>query len=381
MTQGLKFFALDLHISVIADIRHILRNLGQEVVDWTLSNHSWVMGRKRDRVDVVNQSNWHAIDPSMCDAFYRRYRDELGQYDAFIVTHTPCLAMLYERWNKPVVVVASTRYEQPFASDAGKWAAFNDYLRRQRDSGLLIPLANNRYDAAYAKAFTGFDWPVIPSLCEYVNAPARFERPEFLYWGRFDEFPRPVGLLDRHQALAVRTSLWQKLSGRFGSMARGYAWSSLAAYSGVVHLPYNASIMSLFEHYWSNLPLLLPTQAYLRELYAAHRMEGVLSQLSFNSVYGLRPGSAITPLDGPDPNQYDDIDAVMSWLRLADYYENEDMPHVVYFGPGDDLADKMNSVDPREIGARMRATNRVRRQRVYGAWQSVLDDLAVRLGG
>jgi len=35
----MKFFNIDLHISVIADLRRIFNDLGHEVDDWTLSEH------------------------------------------------------------------------------------------------------------------------------------------------------------------------------------------------------------------------------------------------------------------------------------------------------------------------------------------------------
>ena len=76
----------------------------------------------------------------MCDTFYERYQHELSVYDGFIVTHTPCFAMLYERWNKPVICVASTRYEHPFSDRKEEWEDLNRYLAEKIDDGLLISL-------------------------------------------------------------------------------------------------------------------------------------------------------------------------------------------------------------------------------------------------
>jgi hypothetical protein len=38
----------------------------------------------------------------------------LSKYDGFIVTHTPVFARLFERFEKPVILVNSCRYDQPF---------------------------------------------------------------------------------------------------------------------------------------------------------------------------------------------------------------------------------------------------------------------------
>src|ERR1700733_14038313 len=159
--------------------------MGHSVTDWSISGHTWVFGRSPAHVEIVNSNTWKNIDPSMASAFYERYRHELEQYDSFIVTHAPCLAMLYEKWKKPIIVVASTRYEYPFSNDRNKWEQFNDFLRHKIDEGLIIPLANNRYDSQYAEYFTQRPWKVIPSLCEYTGAPYRPSRRDYLYFSHY----------------------------------------------------------------------------------------------------------------------------------------------------------------------------------------------------
>ena len=124
----MKFFNLDLHISVIADIKNIFLDLGHEVDNWTLSGHSWVFGKERDTVEHVNEKTWRNITPDMCDKFYNTYKHQLDQYDGFIVTHTPCFSMLYEKFDKPIITVASTRYEDPFSNKMVEWIKFNSCL-------------------------------------------------------------------------------------------------------------------------------------------------------------------------------------------------------------------------------------------------------------
>ena len=47
------------------------------------------------------------------------------------------------------------------------------------------------------------------------------------------------------------------------ALERGYKWQEVADYKGVIHIPYNASTMSLFEQYASNIPLFFPTLEFL----------------------------------------------------------------------------------------------------------------------
>ena len=85
----MKFFNLDLHISVIADIKHIFKELGHEVDNWSISGHSWVMGKKQADVKYVNQNTWRGINKNLANQFYEHYKDELSKYDGFIVTRNP----------------------------------------------------------------------------------------------------------------------------------------------------------------------------------------------------------------------------------------------------------------------------------------------------
>ena len=57
----MKFFNIDLHISVIEDIKTIFADLGHQVDSKCMSYHAWVLGRTTDKVDIVSQNNWRNI--------------------------------------------------------------------------------------------------------------------------------------------------------------------------------------------------------------------------------------------------------------------------------------------------------------------------------
>jgi hypothetical protein len=369
----MHFFNIDLHVAVIADVRRILEGLGHRVTSWGISGHEWVFGRHPARVDVINQATWRGLDQRLCDAFYARYARELDGYDAFVVTHTPSFAMLYERWEKPIIVVASTRYECPFTSDRARWEGLNAFLRRHIDDGLVIPVANNKYDAAYAEYFTGRPWPVIPSLCEYTGARYTGTRPQFLHTSLFKGFELPPGVVDRDRAFApslIARALWRVP----GVLRRGPSWQDFADHRGVIHVPYNASIMQLFELYSAGVPLFMPSFQFLGALHRRHAREGVLSQLSYNQVEGRPPGSAI-PADARDPNNYVDTDLVMEWTRLADFYDPENMPHIVQFDSFDHLRELLEITPLAAVSERMRAHQATRRAAAISSWRKAIERL------
>ena len=75
-----------MHVSVIEDIKTIFNDLGHQVDSKNISFHNWVFNRIPDKVDIISQNNWRNLSPELCEAFYNRYKDELSDYDGFIVT-------------------------------------------------------------------------------------------------------------------------------------------------------------------------------------------------------------------------------------------------------------------------------------------------------
>ena len=116
-----KLFNIDLHMSVIADVKDTLARLYGDrvtITDWYISildteafgfpkpslilremilkehEQAWRLGIEGDPT-TLNEFSFQHIDQEMIDRFVERYRAELVKYDGFIVTHTPVFARLY----------------------------------------------------------------------------------------------------------------------------------------------------------------------------------------------------------------------------------------------------------------------------------------------
>ena len=165
----MRIFNLDCHISVISDLTKIFTELGHEVVSWSVSGHNFLFGREPMVVEIVNQHTWMSLDKDMCDRFYDRYKDELSEYDAFLCTYPPSFSMLYEKFDKPIILQIPIRYEVPFHNDKSKWTIFNEYLRDGIDSGKILAVANSEYDKRYFEFFVERECELIPNICEYTN--------------------------------------------------------------------------------------------------------------------------------------------------------------------------------------------------------------------
>jgi hypothetical protein len=351
----MKLFNLDCHISVIADLKKIFEDLGNEVTSWSLSGHNWVFDKNPTQVDIINQNTWRNLNKKMCDKFYERYKDELSEYDGFICTYPPAFSMIYEKFNKPIILQIPIRYEIPFNSNPNKWNEFNEYLRKGIDSGIIIPVANSEYDKKYFEFFIGRNCNLIPSICEYTNTKWNPTKNQFLYSSRL-----PITF--KTDIIVNKDDL-----GR-------YKWEDISNYKGVIIIPYNCSTMSIFEYYTSGIPIFCPSKSFMKELYIKYGYY-VLSELTWNKTFGLSPGSSINCDSSMDPNKYDDSEIMSRWIEYSDFYNEEWMPHIVYFDSMDELFQKLLNTNLSEIHTKMMDFNKIRKEKIYNLWKKTLEKI------
>lgn len=351
----MKFFNLDCHISVIADLTKIFTELGHEVTSWSVSGHNFVFNRDPKPVDVVNQHTWMQLDEQMCDAFYERYKDELSEYDGFICTYPLTFSMLYEKFKKPIILHIPIRYEVPFHNNKYLWNKFNDYLRNGIDNGMIIPVANSEYDKRYFEFFVGRECTLIPNICEYINTKWNPTRDQFLYHSRL-----PIQFDER---LIVNKN----------TLGR-YSWDDLSKFKGMIIIPYTCSTMSIFEHYNANIPLFFPSKSFMMELYKSYG-HVVLSELTWNRIFNLKSGSVIDCDRSNDPNLYDNIDIMSNWIDYSDFYNKESMPYIVYFDSIEDLFLKLSTTDLHSVSKKMQEFNTSKNKRIYDDWNKILEKL------
>lgn len=357
--EKMKFFNLDRHISVISDVKNIFESYGHQVESWNISEHTWIFGKVPHRVEVYNAYTAGSLNREMCDQFYERYRDELESYDAFIVTHTPSTALLYEKWNKPIIIVNSTRYEQPFTGRPEEWRWLNDYLQRGVASGRILIVSNNKGDQRYLKHYTGLDSELIPSLCEYTRETYTGNKRGVIFYswsGR--HFIKNV-------KCAFKLPQWIQNS----NLSHPHGWNELYDFEGIVHFPYQISVMSLFEQYTANVPLFFPTKRFLRELYARHP-DIILSQLSFFSLLKLP-----MPTEPADLNNLNDPDVLSFWIESADFYDEKSMPYIQYFDSFTDLERQLFKCDFQAVSRNMQTHNLQRKREIMARWETILQKI------
>jgi hypothetical protein len=353
------------------------------------------------------------------------------QADAMVCSHPTGSCELVMPFNRPAIIWATTRFELGRECNARRMCGYVHNLRALASIPGSVVLANNMYDVHYTQYFTGITPLYVPSYCGYTGAAWRwgatgrsvmrkvlvhgfkpFTAPragthantstakpasthtdshELLYPGDTHGRGGPAGArngtiapdgLDNflgplRQAAKAAGSKWRFKPLRV-ALGSNYTYESLAAYPAVLHLPYQASIMSFFEHYRMGIPILAPSLGLLTRWHMDMRMVGERSwdmafyhRVSNGSVLPRHP-TAIAPYD---PNDDTDPASVAWWLQWSDYYT---FPHVILFDSWQDLLDKLNGVDLAAVSAAMHAYSAAQEAELALTWRRILASLPSR---
>ena len=359
----MRFFSLDCHIG-IKDLQVIFSQLGHSLDIWSISDHHFIMNWPRQKVDIVNQYTWMNLNQNMCDAFYERYKNELKDYDGFICFYPPAFSLLYEKFHKPIIIQIPLRYETPFFNDITRWKWLNSYLQGKIDNKTIISVTNNKYDQQYFQKFVKRECQLIPSLCDYTNSSYTGKNNKFLYCSKFESFKDWLPECD------IVTK----------SVMKGYSWQDVADFKAIIHMPYSNTLMSVFEQYSMNIPLLFPSKEFLIQLWQRYSKQGVMSELSFRQIFNLTPKSLID-CEGLDPNNYINQNSFVEWSGLSDFYDPEWMPYIELYDSVSELLYKLNSLDFSEISDKMRVFNVERKEKILNKWEKVINGIIDGLDG
>ena len=349
----IKLFNLDLHISVIADVQYIINRLFPfdiQIHAESLSGHAVLMNKIRTNKYIINSSNWKSLDEKLIETFYQTHKEELEKYDGFIVTHTISFALLYEKFNKPIIIINSTRYEQP-ASHSGnlsQWKMIETGLKRIHDKGLLVSISNNIFDQKYLKEGTKINSMHIPSLCLYTNT-------DYLLSNQ------------KHNAVIIYSSMKTQPIINFPNIIninqmKPYSYLDLIKFRGIIHIPYEVSTMSIFEHYSMNIPLIFPSETLLRKLFKDNKINfyGSYAELFQTKIYPSH-------LEGVLGEDW--FDKIVSY---ADFYDSINMPYITYFNSFEELPLILEQFDSGDIYMKMKQHNLKRRLNVFKKWSTLI---------
>jgi len=281
---------------------------------------------------------------------------------------------MYMAFGKPMILVASTRYEVG-RFDAVSWRRLNSNLRAIAAKQQNVIAANNRYDQEYIKHFTGIrDVKLIPSMCSYVAVKYRAERKGILI-GPSKLSPGGKEILYGDSGLFPFLSTLQDSDLNFFPIREiypTYTYEDIARHEAILLIPYQVSIMSLFEYYAMHVPIIAPSVELLVEWQIEYQL---LNELSWNCArHNCGARSAIEPHQnsphlGTDPNDIFNSTSLHHWLQFADFYQ---WPGIIYFDSWDDLISKLHDADLKNVSNTMKAHRAKQLADTENVWRSVL---------
>lgn len=300
---------METHIAVSNDFKRLHKDL--DLTDWNISGHNWALGKRRKKPSIINKRTWFDLDENLIKKFNKKYGKYLSQFDAFFCGHSMPFLLIYEQYDKPIFGWNACRYDLPFcySNNVEMLDIYNKSINRMMSSGQLNIVANNKADKDYFKLGAGEEINVIPSICDYTNIKSTPTYNKF-YW--YSQYVNPPF----DPKIAIR-------SGRF-------KWSELQKYKAIIHIPYEISTMSMYEHYTAGIPLLVPTKNFLRKLW----VEG--AQWGSVSAYWT---------DDNLPNNLNPVNNMDFWLDRADFYDMTNMPYMYYFDSFDHLKSIINDFE------------------------------------
>ncbi len=305
----IKLFNMDLHIAVIGDFKNIMQHLFNDdkisITEWCISSHSFAFNKQPQTVHFVNQYTWWNINTELIHQFATHYHDFLSTFDGFIVTHSPIFCRLFESFNKPIIMINSCRYDQPFCFTNNKVERekLNECLLRLHNRKLLIAVSNNKGEQEYLQLGTTIKSEYIPSLCLY-NQKYNISSNEIM--------------TDANNKLPSRIQPVKcKPSTRF-------TWEDYYKTKAFIQIPYECSTMSIFEQYSSNIPMIFPTKSFYKQLV----IEKYTVMNNYNEIYWKK---------NTVPIELEDTMSLDWWLERSDYYNNDVMKYCYYFDSWDEL--------------------------------------------
>lgn len=333
-----NLFNMDLHTSVIEDVSNIFKALNNniKITQWSLSGHHWVFNKPKHTPKHINSTTWNQINMNIIDNFCSEYHEELKQYDGFIVTHSPVFCLIYERYNKPIILVNSCRYVLPYcwSRNDEMLNILNIKLKTMFEKKQLYIISNNIADFEFLKLGTQIESSYAPSLCLYTNCKFNNSVGKFLLMGNNNYIKESDLIVHKHNALNGR-----------------YSWSDLYNFKGLIIIPYEISTMSIFEYYSANMPLIFPSKTFLKTLIK----QGKVSLASRYFKYKDYPKELNEPLGK---------DYINWWVDRADFYN--DMKYVTYFDSFEEIPNILNNIDVKDVSFKMMLwnNNRILRTKV-----------------
>lgn len=372
--RGFKFYSADFHISPIADIKDIFERIGWEtqVIDQSYSGHCHLKGTcsldKGPNVPSI------AFECAHQQRWFEEYKNNpiTANADAFLCNHATASCEAYMPMNASLLAIASTRFEIG-RHEPERWRKWIQNLRLIASDPRNVVAANNMYDVEYVRYFTGLKEVLyVPSLCDYTKVSyTPVDTYEVVVGPRYLS-PGNRQLVNQLMKMSRDTPMKYKLV-EFEQKYTKFEYSDLVKHPAFILFPYQVSIMTFFELYRMNVPILTPSRKLLAQWHINH---GTMDQLTWMRIHQQPSVPSPVPRHACaadmefDPNDDTNRTVVEHWLQHADYFV---FPHVLHFDALADIPRLLETTDLMQVSRLMTAYNIKQKAEIIETWKSLFE--------
>ncbi|CAH1783085.1 unnamed protein product [Owenia fusiformis] len=311
--KRMTMWSMDYNIAHIYAIKYLFEAYGITTIDKSLSpgcaiTHTCATGMKV-RTDYYSGLN---LNPYLIQQFYNAYRNDpqMKNVDFFLCVSPISMCRLYEKFSKPMLLLATNRYE--FGSDDFyRWKELDMYLELYSSQPQNVIAASNLYDLNYIKYYTGIQPVLVPLTCNYVNERYNPSKETII----LAQIPNSDFRSKLMTDISNTQSQFIKSDFNFryvGDEYSDFEVSDLAKHPAVIMVPKQVSTILFCEVYQIGIPVFIPTVELLTSWH-----------VNYNVVSGKSLGGSINaPLpsgvnaSAPDPNRLEEYD-VKHWLGFS----------------------------------------------------------------
>lgn len=379
--KPLVIWAIDTHATPTYDLLVFLKPMGVNFIYRNYDN-DYLRCQPKNNCDkdrplkVLNRDNLIDLDYKDIRRFYEAYKDDhvMKSVDAFVCYHLVSLCELYKPFNKSVIIIATLRYEYG-RFERERWTTWNRNLVEYASRPWNVVAANNLYDVEYIKYFTGIQPQLLPNWGNYTKQVYNPTRSGFLIATTHNNAFMAL-FLQNFTTVCRETSCSVNLT-YLRDAYPYYEYSDIAAHQGIVYVPYQVSVMSLFEHYRMSVPIFAPTRELLARWEIEHnvmflkRWSGSNGRPSNRSEIDAHPSQRSVP----DPNSFTE-ESIRYWGRFCDYYH---YPHITYYDSIEDLTrilQQINKEQLQNISTQMKLFSMQEKIGLTETWRNILLNVA-----
>jgi hypothetical protein len=367
---GIKIWMMDHHIGTSGDAKSVFSRLGLNITVWdqSISGHCHLTGSCAKNLKWSSPGGHSHLSPSHLIAFYEAYKNdpEMKEVDIMASFYLTQTVEMYMPFNKSIFQVSAVRYELGNL-DPNHWRLLNANLVAVAKDPRNVIGGNNMWDAKYINYFTGIPSNYFQSFCDYTNVEFTFppKRKELLIGPSRMHAPLFNELME-----IAKKNKWPFPMNSLRHYYPSYKFTDLAQHPAIIVLPYQISLMSIFEYYRMSIPLIFPSKKFLLKL-EIERNINILVELTWPRTFSGKKASG-SPLPRNkcskipfDPNAENDMKAMDYWYNFADFYF---LPHITYFDSWEEISEKFQAMDLKKISDSMKEYNKKVLKEIKDKW-------------